>query len=125
MASVHQFIDGFNKGDVKSALAACADQTSIIDEFAPYEWHGAGACANWANDFDADAKKNGITDGFVTVGTPRHVDVAGDRAYVVVPTNYAFKQKGKPVKETGSTMALALQKVASGWRIIGWAWAKK
>ena len=53
------------------------------------------------------------------------MDVAGDRAYVVVPTNYAFKQKGKPVKETGSTMALALQKVASGWRIIGWAWAKK
>ena len=40
-----QFIDGFNKGDVKSALAACADQVSIIDEFAPYEWHGAGACA--------------------------------------------------------------------------------
>jgi enoyl reductase-like protein len=125
MAPVHQFIDGFNKGDVKTALAACADQTSIIDEFAPFEWHGAGACANWANDFDADAKKNGITDGFVTVGTPRHVDVAGDRAYVVVPTNYVFKQKGKPVKETGSTMTIALQKGATGWHIVGWAWAKK
>ena len=24
MATVHQFVDGFNKGDVKSALAACA-----------------------------------------------------------------------------------------------------
>src|SRR6266536_2571595 len=73
MALVRQFIDGFNKGDVKSALAACADQASIIDEFPPYEWHGPGACAKWANDYDADAKKNGVTDGNVTLGTPRHV----------------------------------------------------
>ena len=29
MVPVHQFVDGFNKGDTKTALAACADQTSI------------------------------------------------------------------------------------------------
>jgi hypothetical protein len=125
MVPVQQFIDGFNKGDTKTALAACADQTSIIDEFPPHEWHGAGACGNWANDFDADAKKKGITDGVVTLGTPRHVDVTADRAYVVVPANYAFKQKGKPVKETGSTLTLALQKGAAGWRITAWTWTKR
>jgi ketosteroid isomerase-like protein len=124
MVPVHQFIDGFNKGDVKSAVAACADQTSIIDEFPPYEWHGAGACSQWAADFDADAKKNGITPGAVTLGKPRHVDVAGDRAYVVAPTSYAFKQKGKPVKETGSSLTVALQKGPAGWRIIAWTWSK-
>src|SRR3954466_3302474 len=47
MKPVHQFIDGFNKGDAKSAIAACADEASIIDEFSPYEWHGAGACSTW------------------------------------------------------------------------------
>ena len=124
MAPVKQFVDGFNKGDVKSALAACAEQTSIVDEFPPHEWHGPGACATWATDFDADAKKNGITDGKVTIGKPRHVDITGDRAYVVVPTNYAYKQKGKPMKETGSTLTIALQKGASGWLMTGWAWTK-
>ncbi len=122
--AVHQFIDGFNKGDVKSALAACAEQTSIIDEFSPHEWHGAGACAKWAADFDVDARKNGITDGVVTLGTPRHVDVNGDRAYLVVPADYAFKMKGKDMKELGSTLTVALQKGATGWHIIGWAWTK-
>src|SRR4051794_264263 len=86
MASVHQFVDGFNKGDVKTALAACAEQAFIIDEVAPYEWHGAGACAAWAKDYGADASKNGITDPVVTLGKPRHVQVTADRAYVVVPT---------------------------------------
>ena len=125
MAPLNQFVDGFNKGDVKNAVAACADQTSIIDEFPPHEWHGQGACSNWANDYDADAKKNGITDGLVTLGKPRHVDVVGDRAYIVVPANYKFKMKGKVVKETGSTMTVALQKGASGWRITAWSWSKR
>ena len=125
LAPVHQFVDGFNKGDTKTALAACADQTSIIDEFPPHEWHGAGACAKWMSDYDADAKKNGITDGIVTLGTPAHVDITADRAYVVVPSDYTFKKQGKPVKETGSMFTFALQKGADGWRITGWAWAKR
>ena len=124
MATLHQFIDGFNKGDVKSALATCAEQASIIDEFAPYEWHGAGACDKWAADFDADAKKNGITDTIVGLGKPKHVDVSGDRAYVVAPVTYAFKLKGKAMKEPHSTMTLALQRTSAGWRITAWAWAK-
>jgi ketosteroid isomerase-like protein len=124
MATVHQFTDGLNKGDVKTALAACASPASIVDEFPPYGWQGANACADWANDFAADSAKNGITDSIVTLGKPKHVDVSGDRAYVVVPTTYTFKQHGKKVTESGSTMTVALQKVADGWRITGWAWTK-
>lgn len=125
IATVRQFMDSFNKGDITSAAATCADQTSIIDEFSPYEWHGAGACSNWANDYDAFAKKNGMTNGIVTLGKPRHIDIAGDRAYVVIPANFKFKQKGKLVSEIGSTLTVALQKAATGWRITAWAWAKR
>ena len=124
MAAVNQFVDGFNKGDVKRTVAACADQTSILDEFPPHEWHGARACGKWLADYDTDAKKKGITDGFVTLETPRHIDITGDRAYVVVPANYAFKRKGKPVKETDSMLTLTLQKSVKGWLLNGWSWAK-
>jgi hypothetical protein len=124
MTPVNRFVDAFNKGDVKTAAAACAEQTSIIDEFPPHEWHGAGACAKWMNDYDSDAKQNGITDGVVVLGSPRHVDITTDHAYIVVPANYSYKQKGKAVKETGSVLTVALQKGAAGWRITGWAWSK-
>lgn len=124
MAAVNQFVDGFNKGDTKTAVAACAEQTSIIDEFPPHEWHGVGACSNCANDYDADAKKNRITDGVVTLGKPKYIDVTGDRAYVVIPSNYIFKKKGKLVKEIGSMFTFALQEGDVGWRITGWSWAK-
>jgi ketosteroid isomerase-like protein len=124
MATVRQFVQAFNKGDAKTAVAACADETSIIDEFPPHEWHGAGACSKWMNDYDADARKNGITAGSVTLGAPLHVDVTAGRAYVVVPANYTFKQKGKEVRETGSPLTVVLQKTGAGWRIIAWAWSR-
>jgi len=124
LAPIRQFVDGFNKGDSKVMLAVCADQTSILDEFPPHEWHGPGACAKWGSDFEADAKKNGITDGVVTLSKPSHVDITADRAYVVIPANYTYKQKGKPVSEAGSIITLTLQKVPAGWRITGWSWAK-
>ncbi len=125
MVPVLQFVDAFNKGDTKTAAAACADQTSIIDEFPPHEWHGAGACLTWMNAYDANARKNGITEGIVTLSDPVHIDITRDRAYVVARANYAYKEHGKPVTETGSLFTVALQKGPAGWRIIGWAWAKQ
>ena len=76
------------------------------------------------DDYNADAKKNGITDGIVTLGAPVHVDITTDRAYVVVPANYKFEKNGKLVQEIGSMLTIALQKGESGWRMTGWAWAK-
>jgi ketosteroid isomerase-like protein len=124
MAAVNNFVTAFNKSDSKAAIAACADDMAIIDEFPPYEWHGAGTCSKWLADYDADTKKNGMTEGVVTIGKPRHLDVAGDRAYVVVPAIFSFKEHGKPVKEKNATWTLTLQKTDGGWKFTGWAWGK-
>jgi ketosteroid isomerase-like protein len=121
---VRQFVDAFNKGDAKGVAATCADSASIIDEFAPYAWHGANACAKWMSDYFADAKKNGMTEGMVSMGTPRHVDVTGDVAYVVAPTEFSYKLKGKATKESGAALTIVLKKGAQGWRITAWSWTK-
>lgn len=123
MAVLHQFVDAFNKGDMKSVLANCADVTSIIDDLPPHEWHGAGACGKWSSDFDAFGKANEITAGAVTLGKPRHIDITAEHAYVVVPVSYTFTMKGKPMKQSGSIITVALQKGASGWRMSAWAWS--
>jgi ketosteroid isomerase-like protein len=122
MSVIHQWEGAFNKGDMKSMSAACADQTSIIDDFPPHEWHGAGACSKWSSDFQAFTQARVITDPAVTVGKPWHIDVTADLAYVVAPTTFSFKEKGKPVKETG-IITVTLQKSAAVWRMTGWAWA--
>jgi ketosteroid isomerase-like protein len=122
MAVIHQWVNDFNKGDMKSMVTACTDQSSIIDDFPPHEWHGAGTCAKWAGDFQVFIKSAQITSPAVVVGKPRHIDVAGEAAYVVAPATFSYRQKGKPLKES-ATVTLALQKGNDGWRITGWAWA--
>jgi ketosteroid isomerase-like protein len=122
MRPVREFVDSFNRGDVK---AACANQLTIIDEFPPYLWQGATACADWSNDFDAFREKNGIVDPKITLGLGQHVDVMGDRAYVVVQAHLTFKQNGKRVSERDPLLTVILQKTADTWRIAGWAWSKR
>jgi hypothetical protein len=124
MATVKQYMDGFNKGDKGAMTEACAAQASIIDEFPPHAWQGATACADWWNDNVAFTKKNGITDVNIPLREPSHTEITGDRSYVVVPTILTYKQHGKPGTEAGAVWTFALQKVSAGWRITAWAWAQ-
>jgi hypothetical protein len=120
MIPLHRFIDGFNKGDLKSAVAACAEHASVIDDFPPHEWQGNG-CEKWADGFVDVTRKEGITDARI-LGKPRHIDITGDWAYVVVPVTLVFKHFGKP-KKLPSMFTASLHREPGGWRITGWAWA--
>ena len=122
MVPVRQFITGFDKGDRKMAQAACVDGVFIIDDFPPHAWGGSDAISKWLHDLDTFEKENGTSDPSVILGKPRHVDVTGAHAYVVVPAKLSYKKKGQLVKETG-VMTLVLRKGAAGWRIVAWSWA--
>jgi hypothetical protein len=121
MNTIHQFVDGFNKADSQMLLGTCSQQTSVIDDFPPHAWQ---ACSAWLEDYHTYARKNGITDGTIALGAPKHVDVTADRAYVVLPATFASMHHGKPMKEPGSTMTVVLQKSTTGWRITAWTWTE-
>ena len=123
MAVVHQWVDSFNKGDLKTAVTNCADTAAIIDDIPPHVWQGPDACSNWVKAYEAFVSKSALTDQKVTLGKVRHLDVASGHAYLVVPASYGYKSKdGKPVQEA-ATVTMTLQKGDTGWRITGWSWA--
>ncbi len=121
MVPVRQFITGFNNSDSNIAQAACTDSIFIIDDFPPHAWGGSGAISKWLHDLKSFEKEHGTSDPSVALGKPRHVDVTGRRAYVIVPTKLRYKKKGQLVSETG-LMTLVLRKGAAGWRIAAWSW---
>jgi len=43
VTAVHQYIDYFNKGDVKAMAAICADPMQILDGLPPHVWQGPTA----------------------------------------------------------------------------------
>ena len=121
-APIRQFIDGFNTGDLKSVYAAYSSgNIAIIDEFAPNRWLGPNAAHGWADDFQKMSEAKGITDAKVKYGTPKRIEIEGDSAYVIIPTVYTFKQKGKPLVEEGQ-MTFALRSEEGAWKIGAWTW---
>jgi ketosteroid isomerase-like protein len=121
-APIHQFVDGFNSGDTKSAFAAYEPGIiSITDEFAPHRWVGRDAAHAWAAEYDKHAAATGVSEGIVKVGEATRSEIEGDLAYVIVPTVYTYKEHGKPIMEEGQ-MTYVLHKSAAGWKIRAWTW---
>lgn len=121
VATVHQFIDAFDKGDMKAAAATHEPDVAIIDEVGAHQWHGPGAFQAWAGDLMKDSTANGQTDESVVLGKTLRADINGDTAYVVVESSFNYKQHGARIIEPAQ-MVFALKKEAGGWKIAAWAW---
>ena len=122
VAPIHQFIDGFNTGDVKSAYAAyTSGDIVIVDEFAPHLWTGPHAPQDWAADYDKHAQATGVSDGSVKYGAPTRTEVQGDFAYVILPTVYSYKEHGQAMTEDGQ-MTFVLHREKDAWKISAWTW---
>ena len=120
---IHQFIDGFNTGDTKTAYAAYSSgDIAIVDEFAPHRWTGPHAAQDWAADYDKHAQATGVTDGSVQYGPPSRTEIEGDAAYVIIPTIYNYKEHGHPTTEEGQ-MTFVLHLEENAWKISGWTWS--
>lgn len=122
VAPIQTFVDSFNKGDLAAAKATHTGDLAIVDEAPPYVWRGAGAVEAWAGDLAKDSEARGVTDQVVTLGKATREEVKGDRAYVIVPAVYAFKERGVAMREAAQ-MTFSLQKDAAGaWKINAWTW---
>jgi ketosteroid isomerase-like protein len=119
---IRQFIDAFNRGDTKAAMATYAKgDIQIIDEFAPHRWFGPHAPEDWAAEYDKHAQTTGVTDGRVTYSAPTRIELEGDVAYVVMPTAYLYKEHGVAMAEEGQVTAVVHEE-AGGWKMRAWTW---
>ncbi|CDO05415.1 hypothetical protein C1S82_13160 [Mycolicibacterium cosmeticum] len=124
LAAVQAYLSAFNAGDVDAMTAAFVSDGSILDGMAPHLWIGPTAVADWYRDVMAESAHLGASNYHVTLGEPLHNDEKGDSAYIVAPATMTFDLKGASRTQTGSMFTLALRKVAEGWRVAAWAWAK-
>ena len=113
--TVDKWVADFNKGDMKSFLAACAAHTAVVDGFPPYAWQ---TCAQWVHDYEVNNKALQATPGVLSIGKAIYTEVMADRAYVIYPPTFADTQQGKPVVYHG-TWTMTLQKARGRWVFTG------
>ena len=104
MATVCQYIDGFNKGDPEAMASAFAVPGSILDGMAPHVWQGPTAAEDWYRDVLVEGGQHGASGYVVTLGEPLHNNITGDSAYVVIPATMTFKVRGKKVSKPARSL---------------------
>ena len=117
-------LDKFNGGDIKAWLSAQVDNASIVDEFAPHLWTGAGSPRRWLDAYAKDSQANGVTGGRLDYGKPLQATSDGKTAYVVMPATYRFVQKGTKMAEPGS-MTFVMTRDGAGWKIASWTYSAR
>lgn len=123
-APAFAFVKAVNAGDAKAVAATGAPGSqSIIDDFAPFAWNGPDAISKWFADFQADVKKQGITDLHASLSASPFTTVEGDRAWAPMRMDYTFKVNGATSSEHG-LLTFALTKSGDRWLIGGWTWGR-
>jgi hypothetical protein len=120
-------IDAANKDIDPASLAEnFAPSVVLVDDLAPFVFAGSAtdALRAWLTAYSADSDKNQVTDFSMRLLEPRRVVVARDRAYVILPAVYRFKQHNKPAQERGVITA-TLVRIDSKWLIATWSWAAR
>src|SRR5205809_8128626 len=97
-ATIRQFGEAFNKGDVTAAKALHIAAPTIIDDVGPHYWSGPNAFDSWLSDLGKAEAARGATGGQVAIRPPTREVVSGDRAYVIAPSSYTYKQKGQTLR---------------------------
>jgi len=112
-----------NAGDRAAFLKLFTPDAVVVDNFAPYRFAPPNGPAKWYDGFGKDAAASGSTDGVISTRTPKYVHVTGDRAWIVMPTDYRYKLKGKPELETG-WLVFTESRVRGTWLITSMSWAE-
>ena len=116
--AVLQYVEAFNNGDSTAMAASCADPMQILDGMWPHVWQGPTAAEDWWTDVLSEGEHLGASGYRIALGEPRHVDVTGDYAYVVVPATMTFFLRGQPVTQTGSLYTVALRPDLVGLSVL-------
>jgi ketosteroid isomerase-like protein len=119
--TIRAVFKAWNEGDIARVTALEASEASVIDEFAPFRWD---SFKDWGAAYGDYNTQNGVAHAKTTLVKFSHVNIEGDRAYVVVTVAYTYTEGGKARKKNG-TEAIALEKQTGGWRIASFAWMSK
>ncbi len=97
-----------------------AGDLTIIENFAPYVFRGAGAADAWRAGFREHAEGlSGLTPEFEP---SQDFSRTGNQVYFVLPTRWTGESRKRPFTEKGG-WSFVLVPSDGGWRIAAYAWS--
>ena len=125
-ASLDHFCALVNQGKASDAVAYFLPDATIVEDLAPYSWHGPTAGMEWLQAMNANAERSGMSGVNMRFLPATTVHITGERAYAVIPGDLTYAFKDGAVRHAQGHVTFSLQKVAADWRIasLTWTWER-
>ena len=108
VAAIAAFVAAVNQGDQAAATALLTDDVTIVEDLAPFCWHGPTAASEWMLAMFVNAQSAGLTGVVMELGEPTRVEVDSAHAYAIFGGRLVCSGTGPPLRSTGNlTFALA------------------
>ena len=115
--AVVRFMRTLDRAHLRGVFAGRA--VTIVENFAPYVFSGAGAVRRWTDGCTEHARDlRGLR---ATFGAPQEYQSDGRSAYFVLPTTWRGRSAGGAFVEHGA-WSFVLRRSPSGWRVAAYAW---
>src|SRR5215213_9737659 len=98
-STVGKFVDDVNSGRIEAALARFTGDVTIVEDLAPYRWHGPDAGAQWLRAMATNAERLGVTAVVMDLGTPQRIEVEGATGYAIFAGTVLLKRIDQTLRE--------------------------
>ncbi len=96
------------------------DSVVIVENFAPFVFHGPAAVRDWATGFRAHAAN--LAELKPSFGAPQDFSDEGERVYFSLPTRWTGFSSGRRFSEDGG-WSFVLIRDGKDWRVQAYGWA--
>lgn len=122
LAFIGGFVDAVNRGDEGAALASLTPDVTIVEDLAPFRWHGPTAGMEWLGGMAENARRHGISSIFMQLGRAIRILVEGRHAYAVIEGQLQYGGDGPPLRSDG-LITFALIREQDDWMIRALVWS--
>ncbi len=114
--------DCFNAGDLVGFRDTWTTPVvAIINEAPPFVWSGQDAVESWLQASARQGAARGITEPFIQLDDCLKLEVAEDRAHVVLHVTVSFHAPGGAGRRSGWQIS-SLVRTPQGWRVAALAY---
>ena len=120
--SIADFVDAVNRGDQAKAVSYFTDDVTIVEDLAPFRWHGPNAGPDWMLAMWENAQRNYVRAIVMEISPPTRIEIEGDAAYAVVPGLLTYQGDGSALRSQG-LLTFSLKTSGGKWLINALAWS--
>lgn len=121
--AITAMVDAVNRSDFGRAAAAFTAEPTIIEDIAPFRWHGPDAPSAWLAAMGDNAARLGVQSIAMDLGQPVNIVTSDNAAYAVFPGHLILATTQDGELRSRGTLTFVLAQRDNSWLIDTLVWS--